>query len=131
MEEILQLCFEGLAIQRLTQELIEDLLVGTPLTPPVAIAFGVDTLAHYQALQYVVRHEFACWKDVEDEEGCWYAFHGTQSFILKLDQARNDSNQLNQLLYRYAPAYGNQVRFHTTRDLLLEQRAKAAAGETH
>lgn len=128
MEEILTLCFDGLSVQPVTYELVVALLVGTPVTPQVAIEFGVDTLAHYQALQGVVQHEFACWQEVEDEEGCWYALHGTQSFILKLDRARNDSNKLIDL---YAPAYVNQVRFHTTRDLLLEQRAKAAAGEIH
>ena len=131
MEEILALCFDGLSVQSITYELIVDLLVGTPLAPQVAVEFGVDTPAHYQALQSVVRQEFACWNDVEDEEGCWYALHGTQSFILKLDQARNDSNQLNQLIYLYAPKYRDLVRFHTIWDLLMEKQANVATRKIH
>ena len=131
MEEILDLCFEGLSVQPITQELIEDLLVGTPVAPQVAVEFGVDTLAHYKALQAMVENAFACWREIEDEEGCWYALRGTQSFILDLDRARNNSDKLNKLIYMYAPRYVNQVRFHTTWDLLMEQRAKAEAGEIH
>lgn len=131
MEEILTLCFNGLSVSQATHELIVDLLVGIPLAPQVAVEFGVDTPAHYQALQCVVQHEFACWNDVEDEEGCWYALHGTQGFILKLDRARNDSNQLNQLIYLYAPQYKDLVRFHTTWDLLMGQQTEMSTGEIH
>lgn len=131
MEEILELCFKGLSVSQTTQELIEDLLIGTPVSPEVAVEFGVDTPVHYEALQYVVQQEFACWNEIEDEEGCWYALYGTQGFILKLDRARNDSQQLNELIDLYAPGYRNKVYFHTTQDLLVEQRAKVAAGEIH
>ncbi len=131
MEEILDLCFDGLSVQPITASLVESLLLNQPLTPEEAVTFGVDTQAHYRALQCIVEDACRGWEAVEDEEGYGFILHAMRGVIVDLDRAHDNSNQLNQLIYTYVPAYASLVHFHTTRDVLLERQAKLEAGEIH
>src|SRR5215217_4165512 len=75
MEEILDVCFEGLSVHPVTMDLVEHLLLDMPLEPAEAIDFGVDTNEHYRALQWMVQDACRGWEYVEDEEGYGLILH--------------------------------------------------------
>jgi hypothetical protein len=129
MEDILDVCFEGLSVHTVTMDLVEHLLLDMPLEPAEAIDFGVDTNEHYRALQWMVQDACRGWENVEDEEGYGLILYGLCSIIVELDRARNDSAKLNALLRTYVPTFEDLIRFQTTRDLLLGRSDKPAKPE--
>ncbi len=127
MTDILDVCFEGMSVHAVTMELVEHLTLNQPLTAEEVVAFAVDTQMHYRALQSIVEDACQGWEDIEDEEGYGLILHLLRGVIVDLDRAIGNSDKLNALIYTYIPAYGSLVHFHTTWDLLLASRAKAAA----
>ena len=120
MSHILDFCFQGLSIQPVTERLVEHLILDMPLTPEEIVDFGVDTQNHYRVLQTIVRD--ACGDDafLDDERECGFILLEMHRIIVELDRALGNSAKLNELVHTYVPEYAGIVRFHTTRDVLLE-----------
>lgn len=131
MTDILDICFAGLSIRPTTMSLVEHLMLGEPLTAEEVINFGVDTQTHYRVLQIIVQDACGEAEDLDDEMSCGLILLEMHRVLVELDKAFSNSAKLNELIPTYVPEYAGLVRFHTTRDLLLEGQDQASRPANH
>lgn len=110
--------FQGLEIKPLTSRLIHCLLLDLPLSPPLAMDFGVTSSNHYRALKDALscdllegdaNHEHQN-ESADEAVSC----KALQIRIVELDAAYGNAAKLNAFIKKNAPEYVHKVHFEPT-----------------